>query len=110
MCLTRGRLLQGLLADLRENRKKLDRKTADYDAARQKHLGYKTAAKAPSKWRKGDDPDRAHQLQQDMVHAQVSGEGRLLASASAPRRGHANSRVTILTRRICCSRMRCIRQ
>eukprot|EP00891_Asterochloris_glomerata_P008374 jgi/Astpho2/8374/e_gw1.00122.15.1_t len=66
--------LKGLLADLRENRKKLDRKTAEYDAARQKHLGYKTAAKAPSKWRKGDDPDKAHQLQQDMVHAQASCE------------------------------------
>ena len=103
-------MLQGLLADLRENRKKLDRKTADYDAARQKHLGYKTAAKAPSKWRKGDDPDKAHQLQQDMVHAQVSGERRLLASISGFGQGHANSRVITLTRRICCSRTRCIRR
>ena len=68
---------------MREIRKKLDRKTAEYDASRQKHLWYKTAAKAPSKWRKGDDPDKAHQLQQDMVHAQVRGEGYLLASVSA---------------------------
>lgn len=60
--------LQGLLAEGKEGKRVLDRKTSEYDAARLKHLGHKSHAK-PSKWRKGEDAEKIHS---DMVAAQVS--------------------------------------
>lgn len=55
------------MAEGRDCKRQLDRKVADYDAARLKHLGHK-ANPRPSKWRKGEDSEKIHT---DMVHAQV---------------------------------------
>ena len=60
-------VLQGLLLDGKEGKRRLDRKMSEYDAARLKHLGHKSNPK-PSKWRKGEDADKIHS---DMVAAQV---------------------------------------
>lgn len=59
--------MQGLLAEGKEGKRRLDRKMTDYDAARLKHLGHKSNPK-PSKWRKGEDAEKVHN---DMVAAQV---------------------------------------
>lgn len=60
-------VIQGLLTEGRECKRQLDRKVAEYDAARLKHLGHK-ANPRPSKWRKGEDSEK---IQSDMVQAQV---------------------------------------
>ena len=59
--------MQGLLSDGRDSKRQLDRRVAEYDAARLKHLRHKANTR-PSKWRKGDDSEKIHN---DMIHAQV---------------------------------------
>jgi len=56
-----------LIIDGKEGKRRLDRKTSEYDAARTKHLNHKYNPKV-SKWRKGDDADKIHS---DMISAQV---------------------------------------
>ncbi len=58
---------QGLIIDGKEGKRRLDRKTSEYDAARTKHLNHKYNPKI-NKWRKGDDADKIHS---DMISAQV---------------------------------------
>ncbi len=58
---------QGLIIDGKEGKRRLDRKTSEYDAARTKHLNHKYNPKI-NKWRKADDADKIHS---DMISAQV---------------------------------------
>ncbi|KAA6429276.1 MAG: hypothetical protein FRX49_00672 [Trebouxia sp. A1-2] len=62
--------LKGLIIDGKEGKRRLDRKTSEYDAARSKHLNHKYNPKV-SKWRKGDDADKLHS---DMISAQAGAE------------------------------------
>ncbi|DBB01590.1 TPA: hypothetical protein ACH3X1_000238 [Trebouxia sp. C0004] len=62
--------LKGLIIDGKEGKRRLDRKTSEYDAARSKHLNHKSNPKV-SKWRKGDDADKIHS---DMISAQTGAE------------------------------------
>ena len=56
-----------MIIDGKEGKRRLDRRTSEYDAARSKHLNHKYNPKV-SKWRKGDDADKIHS---DMISAQV---------------------------------------
>lgn len=62
--------LKGLIIDGKEGKRRLDRRTSEYDAARSKHLNHKYNPKV-SKWRKGDDADKIHS---DMISAQTGAE------------------------------------
>ena len=56
--------LQGLLADAKDGQKQLEKRAADYDTARLKHLGH---SKVNAKWMQGA-PERA---EADMLAAEV---------------------------------------
>ena len=66
-CLNLRLSFQGLLAEGKEGKRNLDKKMAEYESARSKHVGHKQNSK-PSKWRKAEDQ---HVLHDDMIKAQV---------------------------------------
>lgn len=57
-------IVQGLLVEGKEGKRRLEKRMSEYDAASKKHLN----PPKPSKWRKGEDADRLHS---EMIAAQV---------------------------------------
>ncbi|KAK9807526.1 hypothetical protein WJX72_001570 [[Myrmecia] bisecta] len=62
---------KGLLNDVKEDKKKLDKRVTDYDSARLRHLGHKKGVNSKvSNWKK-EDPDKLHA---EMVAAQAAAD------------------------------------